>query len=180
MSNKKAMPQDLAYIGASAAIIAVCSWITVPVGAIPFTLQTLAVCVTAGLFGAKRGTAAVAVYILIGAAGVPVFSGFKGGIGVLAGATGGYIIGFILSAFITGILCEKTKKLPLIFASMLAGTTVCYLFGTLWFMTVYSKNAEISFTKALSLCVVPFIIPDIAKALAAAVTVNRLRDKILK
>ena len=95
MEKKRINTRDIVFTGVSAAIIALCAWITVPVGAIPVTLQTLAVCLIAGLFGAKRGTAAVLVYILIGAVGVPVFSGFKGGIGVLAGATGGYIIGFI-------------------------------------------------------------------------------------
>ena len=171
--------KDLAYIGVSSAIIAVCAWITIPFGAVPFTLQTLAVCLVAGLFGAKTGMASVAVYILIGAIGVPVFSGFKGGIGVIAGATGGYIIGFIFTALITGIISNRTKKPFLVFGEMLLGIAACYIFGTVWFMLVYTKEA-MPLSKTLALCVTPFIIPDIIKAAAAAFLVYRLRDKILK
>jgi len=180
MEKKRINTRDIVFTGVSAAIISLCAWITVPVGAIPVTLQTLAVCLIAGLFGAKRGTAAVLVYILIGAVGVPVFSGFKGGIGVLAGATGGYIIGFIFTALITGLVSDKTKKLPALIAGMAAGLIVCYTFGTVWFMAVYSKGSAITLSKTLALCVTPFLIPDSVKIAAAAVLTNRLKDKILK
>lgn len=179
MEKKKLNTKDIVFIGVSTAIIAVCAFITIPVGAIPVTLQTLGICLVAGLFGAKRGTFSVLVYILLGAIGVPVFSGFKGGIGVLAGATGGYIIGFIFTALITGIISNKTKKPFLVFGAMLLGIAACYIFGTVWFMLVYTKEA-MPLSKTLALCVTPFIIPDIIKAAAAAFLVYRLRDKILK
>lgn len=181
MEKKKLNTKDIVFIGVSTAIIAVCAFITIPVGAIPVTLQTLGICLVAGLFGAKRGTFSVLVYILLGAIGIPVFSGFKGGIGVLAGATGGYIIGFVFAALIVGIASDKTKKLWALFVSMLGGIAVCYAFGSAWFMLVYSAEAkQISLSKTLALCVTPFIIPDIIKAAAAAFLVYRLRDKILK
>ena len=181
MEKKKLNTKDIVFIGVSAAIIAVCAFVTIPVGAVPVTLQTLGICLVAGLFGAKRGTVSVLVYILIGAIGVPVFSGFKGGIGVLAGATGGYIIGFIFTALIVGITSDKTKKLWALLISMVGGIAVCYAFGTAWFMLVYSAEAkQMALSKTLALCVGPFIVPDLIKIAVAALLVNRLKDKILK
>ena len=91
--------RDIAYIAFFAVVIAVCSWISIPT-VVPFTLQTFAVFLTVGVLGGKRGTLAVFVYILLGVCGVPVFSGFSGGIGVLLGQTGGYIAGFLFSALV--------------------------------------------------------------------------------
>ena len=132
---------DIVYIGMSAAIIAVCAWIQIPL-TVPITLQTMGVALVAGLFGAKRGTLATLLYILIGAIGVPVFSGFKSGFGVLLGSTGGYIIGFIFTALIVGLVSDKTNKLWAIILSMVLGVLVCYAFGTVWFAVVYAKTNE--------------------------------------
>ena len=87
---------DIVYIAVFAVIMAICSWISIP-AAVPFTLQTFGVFIAVGILGGKRGTLSVLVFILLGAIGVPVFAGFSGGIGVLAGTTGGYIIGFLFS-----------------------------------------------------------------------------------
>ena len=87
---------DIVYIAVFAVIMAICSWISIP-AAVPFTLQTFGVFVAVGVLGGKRGTLSILVFILLGAIGVPVFAGFSGGIGVLAGTTGGYIIGFLFS-----------------------------------------------------------------------------------
>ena len=126
---------DIVYIGLSAAIIAVCSWISIPL-TVPITLQTMGVVLISGLFGAKRGTLSTLLYILIGAIGVPVFSGFKSGFGVLLGSTGGYIIGFIFTALIVGIVSDKTNKLWALILSMAVGILVCYAFGTAWFASI--------------------------------------------
>ena len=91
--------RDLVLIALFAALMAICSWISIPT-TVPFTLQTFAVFVAAGLLGGKRGTIAVLVYILLGAVGLPVFAGFTGGVGILLGSTGGYIIGFLGSALV--------------------------------------------------------------------------------
>lgn len=88
---------DIAYIGLFVAVMAICSWISIP-ATVPFTLQTFAVFMAVGLLGGKRGTIAVLTYVLLGAIGVPVFAGFSGGIGALLGNSGGYIVGFIFSA----------------------------------------------------------------------------------
>ena len=91
--------RDMIYIAMFAIIIAICSWISVP-ATVPFTLQTFGVFVTVGVLGGKRGSLSVLVYLLLGVIGVPVFAGFSGGLGVLLGSTGGYIIGLLFSALI--------------------------------------------------------------------------------
>ncbi|MCR5207466.1 MAG: biotin transporter BioY [Eubacterium sp.] len=171
--------KDIAFTGIAAAIIAVCSFITIPVGAVPVTLQTFAVCLVSGILGLKRGTLSVLIYILIGALGVPVFSGFKGGIGVLLGATGGYIIGFVFTAMITGFVSDRTKKLPALMLSMALGAAICYAFGTAWFILVYTKE-QMPLGKTLALCVTPFLIPDAVKITVASLLTFRLRDRLLK
>lgn len=166
---------DMVYIGLSAAIIAVCSWISIPL-TVPITLQTMGVVLISGLFGAKRGTLSILLYILIGAIGVPVFSGFKSGFGVLLGSTGGYIIGFIFTALIVGIVSDKTNKLWALILSMVVGILVCYAFGTAWFAVVYAKtNEPASLATILGWCVIPFLIPDAIKIALAAVLTNRLK-----
>lgn len=98
MTEKKGFrTRDLVLIAIFAAMMAVCAWISVPVLAVPFTLQSFGVFMALLCLGGKRGTAAICVYVLLGAVGAPVFSGFNGGIGAIMGATGGYIIGFIFS-----------------------------------------------------------------------------------
>ena len=99
MTSTKMQTLDMAYIGLFAVVIAICSWISIPT-VVPFTLQTFAVFLAVAVLGGKRGTLAVIVYVLLGAVGLPVFSGFKGGIGVLLNTTGGYIIGFVFSALV--------------------------------------------------------------------------------
>ena len=94
MTSTKMQTLDMAYIGLFAVVIAICSWISIPT-VVPFTLQTFAVFLAVAVLGGKRGTLAVIVYVLLGAVGLPVFSGFKGGIGVLLNTTGGFIIGFV-------------------------------------------------------------------------------------
>ena len=110
MKTKSAV-YDITITAVFAAIIAVCSWITIPIGEVPFTMQTFAVCCAAGLLGAKRGVTATLIYIILGAVGVPVFSGFRGGIGVIMETTGGYIIGFLLTALCTGIFSDKFNRI---------------------------------------------------------------------
>ena len=172
--------KDLVYVSMFTALIAVCAQICVPTP-VPFTLQTLAIFIAGGLLGWKRGGLCLAVYILLGIVGVPVFAEFSGGLRVLFGMTGGYIIGFLFTALIVGFMCEKLgRKLWVLIVSMTLGLAVCYLFGTVWFMVVYTQKVEpIGFVSALGTCVVPYLLFDAAKIGAAAVLVNRL-DKIVK
>lgn len=122
--------KDMAYIALMAVLISVCSWLSVP-AAIPFTMQTYAVFTALLLLGGRRGSIAVAVYIALGAVGLPVFSGFAGGIGKLMGPSGGYIFGFMLTALCYW-LCERVlgKKLWVKTVSLVVGLALCYAFGT--------------------------------------------------
>jgi len=175
---KNSTTRKISFAALFCAFIAVCSWISIPTpGGIAFTLQTFAVLVAAALLGWKYGTAAVAVYIALGAVGAPVFSGFRGGIGVIAGISGGYIVGFIFSALIVGISKQifGTRLLHLA-VSMTIGVLVCYAFGTAWFCIVYP--GEMTFLSALSICVVPYVPFDAAKIAGAAVITKRLEKHI--
>ncbi|MCR5557754.1 MAG: biotin transporter BioY [Butyrivibrio sp.] len=170
---------DLVYISIGAALIAICSWISIPT-AVPFTLQTFAVFFVLNLLGGERGTIATLIYVLLGAVGVPVFAGFSGGIGVLLGNTGGYIFGFILMGiiyiFMTKILGNKNVVK---IAALVIGLAVCYAFGTAWFMYVYMKNTgDVGLLTVLAWCVFPFIIPDIIKLVLAFVISKRIEPVI--
>lgn len=175
MENSRSKTLTLTYIALSAALIAVCSWISIPT-TVPFTLQTFAVCLVTALLGTKRGILAVIVYICLGAVGFPVFSGFKGGFGVLLGTTGGYIIGFIFTALIVGLAVEKLgRSIPVMAAAMVIGIAVCYVFGTAWFMLVYTnQTGAVALATVLGWCVLPFIIPDIIKIIVATLLAGRL------
>ena len=163
-------------IALCAALLAPCAWLSVPTQP-PFTMQTFGVFLTLLLLGAKDGPIAIGLYILLGALGVPVFSGFNGGMGALMGPTGGYIVGFLLICLIFGLLCGKGAGLWLKALALLLGLAVCYAFGTLWFVKVYGDTkGPISTLSALSMCVFPFIVPDLAK-LALALWAGKRLEK---
>lgn len=171
--------KDIAMIAVCSAVMAICSWISIP-AAIPFTLQTFGVFLTIGLLGGRNGNLSVLVYLLLGAVGLPVFAGFSGGIGVLFGATGGYIIGFQFSALVMWLLESAFgRSYKVLILSMIAGLLVCYAFGTAWFMVVYTRDTgSVGILTALSWCVFPFIIPDAIKIALAAVLTRRIRPLI--
>lgn len=167
---------DMVYIAVFAVLIAICSWISIPM-TVPFTLQTFGVFMAVGVLGGKRGSLAVLIYILLGAIGVPVFSGFTGGIGVILNSTGGYIAGFLFSALVMWGMETLWGKKPVVqILSMLVGLVVCYALGTIWFVVVYTRNtAPIGFATALGWCVIPFIIPDLVKIALAFLLSRRIR-----
>ena len=169
----------MVFIAICAVIIAICSWISIP-AAVPFTLQTFAVFFVLEFVGAKRGTTAVILYILLAAVGAPVLSGFKGGLGAVLGMTGGYILGFVFIGLIYRLGTSVIgNRLPVRIVSLIVGLAVCYTFGTAWFMVVYAKQAgPITVGTALSMCVIPFIIPDMIK-LALAVTLASRLSRII-
>lgn len=170
-TNRKIL--DMVYIGFFAALMALCSWIMVP-SALPFTLQTMGVFLTMGLLGGRRGTLSVLTYILLGALGLPVFSGFTGGIGALLGATGGYIAGFLLSALVMWameVLFGTGRKVLAL--SMVLGLLTCYGFGSGWYLAVYAQGKGL--WAVLLQCVVPFMIPDLIKIAVALFLTGRLR-----
>lgn len=170
---------DIAYIGMFAALIAVCSWISIP-STVPFTLQTMGVFITVGILGGKRGTCAILVYILLGAIGIPVFAGFSGGLGVLFGTTGGYIFGFLFSALVMWAIEKLFKQTKLMFfISMIIGLIVCYIFGTAFFIMVYTKTSgDVAISTVLGWCVIPFIVPDLIKIVISFILTERLKKAL--
>lgn len=175
MVRQRSKTYDMVYVGIFTVLIAICSWISIPM-TVPFTLQTMGVFLTVGILGGRRGTLAVLVYILLGAIGVPVFAGFTGGIGVLISNTGGYIMGFLLSALLMWGMEKLFGKSNLVLAvSMVLCLLVCYTVGTIWFMMVYSANTgAVGIMTVLGWCVFPFIIPDIIKIVLALMLKNKL------
>lgn len=178
-ANNRLSIKDIAYIALFAALMAICAWISIPL-TVPFTLQTFGVFITLTLLGGRRGTLSIIVYLLLGAVGLPVFSGFKGGIGVLFGTTGGYLVGFILSALIIwGITHFFGNNAIVQVVAMLIGLCVCYVFGTIWFMVLYTRSSQaVGLITVLSWCVFPFIIPDIIKLVLALVLGRRLKPRL--
>ena len=170
---------DMAYIAMFAVVMAVCAWISIP-AAVPFTLQTLGVFLAVGMLGGKRGTLAVLIYLLLGAVGMPVFAGFNGGLGYMLGSTGGYIVGFLLSALtMWGFEAALGRKTWVLAVSMVLGLAVCYAFGTAWFMVVYARNTgAIGLMTALGWCVIPYIVPDLVKIALALVLQKVLSQAI--
>lgn len=172
--------RTLAQCALFAALIAVSTMIQIP-GTVPFTLQTMAVCITAGLLGTRKGIVAVLVYLCMGAIGLPVFSGFSGGVEKLLGVTGGYLMGFVLTVPVIGIgkrLFPNSKAALAL--SMVLGVALCYVVGTAWFYFVYTSRGEaISLYAVLSACVFPFLLPECVKIAAAVEITWRLR-KIMK
>ena len=156
--------RDLCYIALFSVLMAVCAWISIP-GPVPFTLQTFAMFAALTTLGGKRGTLSVVVYLLLGAVGLPVFSGMQGGLGVLLGTTGGYILGFLAAALLYWLLTARLgSRLPVVIVACIVGLIACYAFGTAWFLTVYTRSVgAMTLSAALMACVVPFILPDALK-----------------
>lgn len=165
--------RKMVLCGGFAALLTICAWISVPFGAISFTMQTFGVLLALGLLGGKWGSISILVYLLLGAIGAPVFSGFQGGFGVLLGATGGYLTGFLFSALIFWLITAIFPGNKGLFWAMLAALPVCYLFGSLWYAYFYAQGAAL--TEILTLCVLPYIIPDILKLFLAYFLTRKLK-----
>lgn len=143
-----------------AALMAVGAWISIPMGNVPVTLQLMAIMTCAALLKPGYATLSVTVYALLGFVGLPVFSKFQGGAGVLLGVTGGYIIGFIPAAFITSLIIDKWgRALWKQAIAMVLGVLVCYAFGSVWFMLSLKRTLA----QTLAACVIPFIPFDLIK-----------------
>ena len=178
-TRNKTKAYDMAYIGIFAVLMAICSWISIPM-TVPFTLQTFGVFMAVGVLDGKRGTLSVLIYILLGAIGVPVFAGFSGGIGVILSSTGVYIVGFLFSALVMWGIEKIWGKKPVVqIISMLIGLIVCYALGTIWFMIVYARQTgAVGLGTVLGWCVIPFIIPDLVKIDLAFLLSRRIRTYI--
>ncbi len=172
----KARLKNVVLISLFTAIIAVCSLITIP-SPVPFTLQTLGIFCALAVLGGKNGTITVLLYTVLGLVGVPVFSGFSAGPGHLLGATGGYIIGFVLCALVYWLATKFLGNSPRATISGLSlGLITCYITGTLWYAVVYLGEISVkALSSAIIVCIAPFIIPDIVKLIAAFLITRKLQ-----
>ena len=160
-------------------LISICSWINIP-SALPFTMQTFAVFCALLLLGGQDGLLAIFLYIFIVCIGLPALAGYKGGVGHIIGPTGGNIIGFIFTALCYCLFESLILKHPRIKAFvLLIGLFLCYVVGTLWFQIIYEvQGLEHSVIKILSMCVFPYIVPDLLKLALAFIVCNRIRRVI--
>jgi biotin transport system substrate-specific component len=176
MSNEKI--RKMAVCGMFTAILCVCPAVTLSIGPVPITLQTLFVSVTGIILGKKWGPACVAAYLLLGVAGLPVFAGFKSGLAVLAGPTGGYLTGFLPGVFVIGLFYEKLRtaadrRPAAALAAIFAGEAVIFTCGCVQLAVING----LSLLTALQAGAVPFIVPEILKmagALFVASSLERL------
>ncbi len=176
MKNSKIT--NLVKIPLMTVMIILCSWIVVPFP-VPFTLQTFGVYCALLLLGGKAGTISILLYILLGVVGLPVFSGFSAGGGHLLSPTGGYIWGFLLCGVL--YLCtEKLSKKSYLrkTVTLFLGTILCYTAGTLWF--IFSTVNYASLWQILTLCVLPFVIPDLIKITFAVFISKKITPLINK
>lgn len=153
--------------GLLAALLVVMAQIVVPIGPVPFSMAVFGVVLMGLLQSPAWAAASLGAYMLLGVVGVPVFAGFKAGPQVLFGPTGGYLVGYFALALALAFAVKHTQKLVLRIAAGVLGLALLYLFGTLWYVVLTGA----SFASGLALCVLPFIIPDLAKlALGVGIT----------
>ena len=175
----KSTAKDLSQIAIMSAVICVCAWITIPIPGVPFTLQIFGVFTALKPLGGKKGTISIVLYILLGLVGLPVFSSFQAGPGALFGPTGGYIMGFVIIGLVYWActpLCRNALTRNL---SLIIGLAFCYLFGTFWFTALMTARGNVmTVGKALMLCVIPFILPDLGKLALAELLAGRLKKVV--
>lgn len=167
----KLLISDMALTAVFTALITVCAFISFPVFSVPVTLQTFGVFCASAVLGTKRGTSAVGAYILLGAVGLPVFHGFQGGIGILFGSTGGFIWGFLPAAAVIGAVSKRhSADFKALLPTMLSANIILYAVGCVWYAFLYGGGVS----GVLMTCVVPFLVPDVLKAVAAAYVASKI------
>lgn len=177
-ANRKRMTvYQLVTCALMAAVLCVVAPLSLQIGPIPVSLATLVLYLTAMLLGMKMGSVACLVYLLLGLVGMPVFTGWVGGVGKLVGPTGGYLVGYLPMVLIAGFFVDKFHgKIPYAALGMVLGTAVLYAMGTAWFVI----QAQCTVSYALSVCVVPFLLVDLAKMVVALALGTLLRSRLKK
>lgn len=175
--KKNTMIYQLTTCAVMAALMCILGPMSIQIGPIPVSFTNLVIYLAVYLLGMKWATISYVVYMLLGAVGLPVFSGYAGGLAKLAGPTGGYLIGFIFMALICGFVMEKSHaNVPITVVGMYAGTLVAYLFGTIWFVL----EMQCTVWYALTVCVFPFLLVDLAKILIATALGKAVRAALVK
>ena len=168
-------------IGIFTALMALCAYIHIPYPPISFTLQTFGIYLCLFCIGTKKCVVCLSVYTLMGIIGVPVFSGFQGGIGAILGATGGFVLGFIPTVLLASLFIRLFgKSSGRYYLSALLSLPLCYAIGCIWFVAVYLGEISTgNFIYAFTVCVLPYVLPDAVKLLLASILGARA-EKILK
>ena len=161
----------LATVSLGVAFTVVASWISIPF-LVNFSLQTMVIFIISALLGFRKSMISVLIYIFLGIIGLPIFSGFGAGIGVVSGPHGGFILGFLFIPPLVSLFTAKTKNLISYIFAMLISVIPCYVLGTLWYGCIF---ADSSVWSILMICIVPFLFPELVKVLLAAVIVCRLK-----
>lgn len=175
MERKNGGLSAMAMTAVLAAVLAVVSPVALPIGPIPISLCTLIIFLAVYVLGWRRGTTAVLIYVLMGAVGMPVFSGFSGGLGKILGPTGGYIMGYPVLALVAGVAVERFPNQRLLqLLGMILGTAALYALGTAWFCF----QSETPLAGALSACVFPFLPGDAVKMAVACGLGPALRERL--
>lgn len=168
--------QMTVYASLFAALTAAGAYLSIPIGPVPINLQTLFVLLAGLLLGRRWGAAGIGVYLLAGALGLPVFAGGTGGIGIIIGPTGGYLVGFFLAVYVIGLISEIKRSHVLDLTAMIAGTLIIYVCGVAWLMVVTHMNL----VKGLAAGLFPFLPGDglkIAAAFFLARTIRPIMNK---
>lgn len=173
VDNQKIRTKQMVLIALMTTVTCVLGPLSIPLpfSPVPISLTNFAIFLAIFVLGMKSGTISFIIYLLLGAIGVPVFSSFRGGLQVLAGPTGGYLIGFIFLALIMGFALEHfDRKLVPTIIGMIIGMAVCYAFGTVWL----AKLLSLSFKEGLMMGVIPYLPGDAAKIIIAAIVGPKL------
>lgn len=173
VDNQKIRTKQMVLIALMTAVTCVLGPLSIPLpfNPVPISLTNFAIFLAIFILGMKNGTISFIIYLLLGAVGVPVFSSFRGGLQVLAGPTGGYLIGFIFLALIMGFALDHfDRKLVPTIIGMIIGMAVCYAFGTVWL----AKLLSLSFKEGLMMGVIPYLPGDAAKIIIAAIVGPKL------
>ena len=173
VDNQKIRTKQMVLIALMTAVTCVLGPLSIPLpfSPVPISLTNFAIFLAIFVLGMKNGTISFIIYLLLGAVGVPVFSSFRGGLQVLAGPTGGYLIGFIFLALIMGFALDHfDRKLVPTIIGMIIGMAVCYAFGTVWL----AKLLSLSFKEGLMMGVIPYLAGDVAKIIIAAIVGPKL------
>jgi biotin transport system substrate-specific component len=164
--------RSMVFASLLAALTAAGAYIQVPLGPVPIVMQNLFVLLAGLLLGWRWGMASMAVYLLVGVMGIPVFAGGKGGIATLLGPTGGYLVGFIAAATLAGwITGRHAGRLPWDIAAVVLGSLIIYALGVPWLKMVTAMPWD----KAVWIGVAPFLAGDVLKAAAAVALARALR-----
>lgn len=176
MTAQKKSLRGLAYASMFGALTAIGAFIMIPVPPVPITMQTLFVILSGTLLGGYLGALSQVVYILLGVIGLPVFTGGKAGIGVFLGPTGGYLIGFVIGAYIIGKLVSLRRDPGILWlmGAMTAGITIVYTCGIIQLMLI----GKLSFFKAIAVGLLPPLPGDVIKIIVSSFVCQKIRPRI--